>query len=142
IGAACSGFIYALATAWSMARCGVADDILVVGVESLSRITDYTDRTSCILFGDGAAAAIVSTRFDRGEILSTALFAEGEGEDVIKLQGGGTAYPATHSTVDERLHFMRLRGREVYKFAVNKMVELVEDARGRHFELELGYVVP
>ncbi len=142
LGAACSGFIYALATAYSMAATGVADNILVVGVESLSRITDYNDRTSCILFGDGAGAAIVSTDFERGEILSTSLHAEGEGEDVIKLPGGGTANPATRESVEEGLHFMRLRGREVYKFAVGKMVELVADARSRHDDLEFGYVVP
>lgn len=142
VGAACSGFMYGLATATAMASSGAADNILVVGVETLSKITDYEDRTSCILFGDGAGAVIVSTQFEHGELLSTSLHAKGAGEDVIKLPGGGTAYPATHETVDERMHFMRLRGREVYKFAVSKMVELIENAKASHPDLELGYVVP
>ena len=142
LGAACSGFVYALSTAHAMASMGVADNILVVGVEALSRITDYEDRASCILFGDGAGAVIVSSEFDRAELLSSSLAAEGEGEDVIKLPAGGTARPASHDTVDEKLHTMRLRGREVYKFAVSKMVKLVENAKTRHDDLELGYVVP
>ncbi len=140
--AACSGFIYALATARAFVVSGAADNVLVIGVESLSRITDYTDRSSCILFGDGAGAAIVSKDFDRGELLSTALYAEGEGADVIMIPAGGTLKPATTATVGAREHYMRLRGREVYKFAVSKMVELIREAHGRHAELELGYVVP
>jgi len=142
LGAACSGFVYALSTAHAMATTGAADNILVIGVESLSKITNYEDRASCILFGDGAGAAIVSTEFEHGELLSSSLHAEGAGEDVIKLPAGGTARPASHETVDERLHMMQLRGREVYKFAVGKMVELVENAKETHSDLELGYIVP
>jgi len=140
--AACSGFIYALSVAQQFVATGAADNVLVVGAESLSAITDYTDRASAILFGDGAGAAIISSTFDRGEVLSTSLHAEGSGGDVIKIEAGGTSRPTTIESVENREHFMRLRGREVYKFAVQKMVQLVEEARQRHAELELGYVVP
>ena len=113
-----------------------------MGVESLSRITDYQDRGSCILFGDGAGAMILSRDHARGEILSSSLFSHGEGYDVIYIPSGGTLEPASHETVDKRGHFMQLRGREVYKFAVSRMVELVRDARKAHPDLELGYIVP
>lgn len=142
VSAACSGYMYALATARQFVAAGAADNVLVVGVESLSRITDYTDRASCILFGDGAGAAIVSSRFEHGEILSTELAAAGDGFDVIYIPAGGTLEPASKDTIDARKHYMRLRGREVYKFAVGRMVELVEQAVERHAGTPLGYVIP
>lgn len=142
VSAACSGFMYALSTAHQFVAAGTVDNVLVVGVESLSRITDYTDRASCILFGDGAGAMVVSSQFDHGRILSSSLYALGEGYDVIMIPSGGTARPASAETVAAREHFMRLRGREVYKFAVSRMVALVDDARKRHADLPLGYIVP
>ncbi len=142
VGAACSGFMYALTVATQFVRAGAAKNVLVIGVEALSRVTDYTDRSSCILFGDGAGAAVVSDTFERGEILSGSIHSDGEGADVIMVPAGMSARPTTPETVAERLHFMRLRGREVYKFAVSRMVELVEDAKARHSDLKLGFVVP
>lgn len=142
VSAACSGFMYALATAKQFVASGTVDNVLVIGVETLSRITDYTDRGSCILFGDGAGAMIVSSKFEHGELLSTELKAEGEGFDVIYIPSGGTASPTTSETLAARKQFMSLRGREVYKFAVSKFVELIEDARERHADLPFGYVIP
>ncbi len=142
VSAACSGFMYALTTAKQFVATGAADNVLVIGVETLSRITDYNDRGSCILFGDGAGAVIVSSQFQHGELLSTELHAEGEGYDVIYIPAGGTAQPSSLETIAARQQFMQLRGREVYKFAVSKFVELIDDARARHGELELGYVIP
>jgi 3-oxoacyl-[acyl-carrier-protein] synthase-3 len=142
VSAACSGFIYALTTARQFVASGSVDNVLVVGVETLSRITDYTDRGSCILFGDGAGAVVVSSQFEHGELLSTELHAEGAGYDVIYIPAGGTLCPSTPETLAARKQFMSLRGREVYKFAVTKFVELIRDARDRHPELELGYIVP
>lgn len=142
VSAACSGFMYALSTATQFVATGAADNILVIGVESLSRITDYTDRGSCILFGDGAGAMVISTQFERGEILSSSLFSLGEGYDVIYIPSGGTLNPANPETVQKREHFMRLRGREIYKFAVGKMVELIDAAKSAHSDLPFGYVVP
>jgi 3-oxoacyl-[acyl-carrier-protein] synthase-3 len=140
--AACSGFLYGLNAATGFVATGAADNVLVVGVESLSRITDYQDRASCILFGDGAGAAVVSNTFERGEILSGSLGADGERADVIMIPAGGSLRPSSHESVENREHYMRLRGREIYKFAVSKMVELVKEAKRRHSNLELGYVVP
>lgn len=140
--AACSGFVYALATGAALIGAGQVDNVLVVGAECLSRITDYEDRSSCILFGDGAGAVVLSSEFERGRFLSSSLHAEGAGGDVIRIEAGGSALPASHETVERRQHYMRLRGREVYKFAVSKMVELVSEARDRHSDLELGFVVP
>lgn len=142
VSAACSGFMYALTTAKQFVQSGTVDNVLVVGVETLSRITDYTDRGSCILFGDGAGAMIVSSQFEHGELLSTELHAEGDGYDVIIIPAGGTACPSTPETLAARKQFMSLRGREVYKFAVSKFVDLIQDARERHSDLPLGYVIP
>lgn len=142
VSAACSGFMYALTTAKQFVASGAADNVLVIGVETLSRITDYTDRGSCILFGDGAGAMVVSSKFEHGELLSTELKAEGEGFDVIYIPSGGTASPTTSETLVARKQFMSLRGREVYKFAVSKFVELIEGARERHSDLPFGYVIP
>ena len=142
VSAACSGFMYALTTAKQFVQSGTVDNVLVVGVETLSRITDYTDRGSCILFGDGAGAMVVSSQFEHGELLSTELHAEGEGYDVIIIPAGGTACPSTPETLAARKQFMSLRGREVYKFAVSKFVDLIQDARERHSDLPLGYVIP
>ena len=142
IQAACAGFMYGLNTAKGFVASGLMENVLVVGVESLSKITDYEDRGSCILFGDGAGAAVVSSKFERGEMLSGQLGTDGDKYDVIEIPSGGSLRPASHETVDRREHFMRLRGREIYKFAVSKMVQLVKDAQKMHPELELGYVVP
>ena len=142
LSAACSGFVYALSTAQQFIATGAIEHVLVVGVETLSRITNYEDRASCILFGDGAGAMVLSRDHGRGELLSSSLHAHGEGYDVIYIPAGGTLRPASHETVDNHEHTMRLRGREVYKFAVSRMVELVKQARSRHDDLELGYVVP
>ncbi len=142
IQAACSGFVYAVATAQKFIETGAAHNVLVVGAEALSRVTDYQDRASCILFGDGAGAVILSDQFERGEILSVDLHADGDGEDFIKIKAGGSRHSASHRTVDDREHYMRVRGRDVYRFAVSRMVELVEKARQRHADVALGLVIP
>jgi len=127
ITAACSGFIYGLSVASNFIKAGAARLALVVGSECLSKITDYTDRTSCILFGDGAGAAVLrSTGNEESGILDFILGADGAGGELMILPAGGSRIPATHRSIDERLHYMKIRGREVFKFAVLKMVELVK----------------
>jgi len=127
ITAACSGFIYGLSVASNFIKAGAARLALVVGSECLSKITDYTDRTSCILFGDGAGAAVLrSTENGERGILDFILGADGSGGELMILPAGGSRIPATHRSIDERLHYMKIRGREVFKFAVLKMVELVK----------------
>lgn len=128
ISAACSGFLYGLATASRFIESGMYKRILVVGAETLSRFSDFTDRGSCILFGDGAGAAILEATSDpdRGVIYNV-LHASGSGWDFIHVPAGGSRTPATHETVDQRLHYIKMRGRDVYKFAVEKMQWLLAD---------------
>jgi 3-oxoacyl-[acyl-carrier-protein] synthase-3 len=128
ISAACSGFLYGLAIANQFIATGMYRRVLVIGAETLSRFTDYTDRGSCIIFGDGAGAAVLeaSEDPDRG-IEYSVLHADGGGWDFIHVPAGGSRTPATRETVDQRGHYIKMRGRDVYKFAVEKMQWLLED---------------
>jgi len=127
--AACSGFVYGVNIASQFIGTGVYRNVLVVGSECLSKITDYTDRTSCILFGDGAGAALVSASDDpeRG-ILHFSMGADGSRGDCMILPAGGSKAPATVETIRNRQHYMHIRGREVFKLAVQKICDLIEDA--------------
>ncbi len=142
VGAACSGFLYGLHVARSLIASGNANHVLLVGAETLSRIVDYGDRTSCILFGDGAGAVVLSHEFDYGEVLSTRVYSDGSGYEVMWQRTGGTAERPTPELLAAGHHFLRIKGREVYKFAVNRMVELVEEQVRSHPTLELGMVIP
>jgi 3-oxoacyl-[acyl-carrier-protein] synthase-3 len=124
--AACSGFVYGLVNAAQHLQTGLAKTILVVGAETLSRITDTEDRGTCILFGDGAGAAVIQ-RSDNPEqgILSAELGADGSRAKLIWVPAGGSIEPTSQRTINERLHYMKMEGREVYKFAVAKIQELV-----------------
>ena len=126
--AACSGHIYALAQARAAILSGQARTVLVTSAECLSRITDYSDRNTCVLFGDGAGAAVVQAS-DQAEtgILYTTTYADGSGGALMLLPAGGSRRPPSHETVDARLHYMHIRGREVFKFAVLKMEELIDE---------------
>ncbi len=128
ISAACSGFIYGLAIAGQFLESGTYRRALVIGAEALSRFTDYTDRTSCILFGDAAGAAVLEATEDgRKGLQYSTLHTDGGGWDFIYIPGGGSRCPATHQTVDAHEHFIKMRGRDVYKFAVEKMQRLLEE---------------
>jgi len=128
LSAACSGFIYALVTADQFIRSGMYKNILVLGVDAMSHYSDYTDRTSCILFGDGAGAAVLQPTEDSNRGLDySVLHADGTGWDYIYTAGGGTRNPTSHDTVDAKLQYMAMRGRDVYKFAVEKMQWLLGD---------------
>src|SRR5262245_35608265 len=127
--AACSGFLYGLAVGSQFIRAGTYRNVLVIGTETLSRVVDYTDRSSCILFGDGAGAAVLSATDDPNRGLHYfRLYAEGSGEELMSLSGGGSRHPATIQTLQQGLQFIRLKGREVYKFAVTRMQELIQEA--------------
>ncbi len=127
--AACSGFVYALAVGSQFIRTGAYRNVLVVGAETLSRVTDYTDRGSCILFGDGAGAAVLSATKEPGRGLQFfRLYADGSNYELLHLPGGGSRHPASVKTVTDGLHYMKLNGREVYKFAVTRMQELIQEA--------------
>jgi 3-oxoacyl-[acyl-carrier-protein] synthase-3 len=126
IAAACSGFLYALSIAATHVHANPKEKVLVIGAETLSYITDFTDRSSCILFGDGAGAAVVARSDDPAVGFGPfVLGSDGNGAEMMIVPAGGSLRPASHQTVDERLHYMKIRGREVYKFAVTKMVEMV-----------------
>jgi len=128
ITAACSGFIYTLETGASFIKAGRYRNVLVIGAETLSRLTDYTDRGSCILFGDGAGAAVLRQSADtnRGLIYSS-LHADGHGWDMLYCKPG-SRHPMNEALIAERGQYMKLKGREVYKFAVQRFEELIEDA--------------
>ncbi len=128
LSAACSGFIYGMAVADGFIRSGMYRRILVIGTEALSRFTDYTDRTSCILFGDAAGAAVLEgVEDERRGLLYSVLCADGRGWDYIHVPAGAARRPASHETVDAHEHFIKMRGRDVYKFAVEKMQWLLGD---------------
>lgn len=126
--AACSGFIYALVTGANFIRTGQYRNVLVIGAETISRITNYKDRASCILFGDGAGAVVLSQSNDltRG-LLYHSLHADGTGGDVMKCMPG-SRFPISTQMLAEDQQFMQIKGREVYKFAVTKFEELIRDA--------------
>ncbi|KAF0244956.1 MAG: 3-oxoacyl-acyl-carrier-protein synthase [Planctomycetota bacterium] len=126
LSAACTGFIYSLSVGWNMVRTGSVRNVLVIGAEKLSTLLNMQDRTSCILFGDGAGAAVVRPSENASEILFSSLHSLGGTEDIMSLPAGGSAMPASHSSVDGKHHYLRIKGREVFKFAVTKMVEQVE----------------
>jgi 3-oxoacyl-[acyl-carrier-protein] synthase-3 len=142
LGAACSGFLYGMHVARALVASGSANHVLLIGAETLSRIVDYTDRTSCILFGDGAGAAILSHEFERGEVLPSRIFSDGAGYEIMWMRAGGSAERATPESIAAGHHFLRIRGKEVYKFAVSRFVELVEEQQRANPSLELGMVIP
>jgi 3-oxoacyl-[acyl-carrier-protein] synthase-3 len=125
--AACSGFVWGTMFAAQHVHTGLARNVLFVGAETLTRITDWADRTTCILFGDGAGAAVVRRATRPGpEFIAGLMGADGAKGRLIWIPAGGAAEPASIKTVNERLHTMKMQGREVYKFAVTKMQEVIE----------------
>ncbi len=134
LNAACTGFVYGASVAASLIESGAAQHVLVVGAEGLSRIVDFKDRNSCILFGDGAGAAVISRAPDGSEsrIIDSVLRSDGSASDLIEVPAGGARLPASEETVRDRLHFIRLKGREVFKFATKAMVDLIEEALERN----------
>ena len=125
LGAACSGFTYALTTGMQMIATGAHDHVLVVGADVMSSIIDYTDRTTCVLFGDGAGAAVLSVAADGDpHILDFAHEIDGSGGPALCMPAGGSKLPASHDTVDHRLHYVKQDGATVFKFAVRKTEEI------------------
>ena len=125
LGAACSGFTYALTTAAQMVASGSHEHALVVGADVMSSIIDYEDRATCVLFGDGAGAAVVSPATEDGVgILDFAHEVDGAGGPALCMPAGGSLRPATHETIDQRLHYVHQDGPTVFKFAVRKTEEI------------------
>ncbi len=123
LSAGCSGFAYGMAMAADLIAAGRYRFALVVGAETLSRITDFTDRATCILFGDGAGAVVLQAGNSSGGVLSSELGADGSGGDLLILPGGGSLNPASHESVAQRLHYIHMEGRPVFRFATRVMPE-------------------
>ena len=124
--AACSGFLYGLINAAAMIRTGLYTRVLLVGVDTLSTITDFEDRRSCVLFGDAAGAAVIERSDDpRQGLLARCVGADGSYADRMWIPAGGSTLPASQNTIDERLQYMKMNGKEVYKFAVPKLQEII-----------------
>ncbi|MBN1914343.1 MAG: ketoacyl-ACP synthase III [Parachlamydiales bacterium] len=125
--AACSGYIYGLSIAKAFVENGQYKNVLIVASEKLSSIVDYSDRTTCVVFGDGAAACVVSLEGKGLSIDSVKLGASGEYADLLILPGGGCRHPATHETVDQKMHYLRMKGNEVFKHAIRNMESAVRE---------------
>jgi len=121
ISAACSGFLYGLTIADTLIKAGGYKNILVIGGETLTKITDYTDRNTCVLFGDGAGAAIVQPSDGKRGIINTLIKSDGRLTDLLIMPGGGSRIPATHDSIDQRLHYIKMEGPDVFKHAVKAM---------------------
>lgn len=131
--AACSGFVYGLTTAAGLVMSGTHRKVLVIGADTMSRILDYTDRTTCILFGDGAGAVIVETAGEAecgyiGHINEI----DGSGGEFLNMPAGGSRLPASEETVAKRLHYVKQEGQQVFKFAVRKMYDICDALLSRH----------
>jgi len=125
LGAACSGFTYALTTGMQMIATGAHDHALVVGADTMSSIIDYRDRTTCVLFGDGAGAVVLSPAGDdEPAIIDFAHEIDGAGGPALCMPAGGSRVPASHESVDKRLHYVKQDGQAVFKFAVRKTEEI------------------
>lgn len=127
LSAGCTGFIYALAVGHQFINSGVYKKVLVVGVEVLTRITDWEDRSTCVLFGDGAGAVVLqATKEERGFINFT-LKSDGRGAELLILPAGGSAMPASIETLQNRQHYLKMNGNEIFKFAVRVVEETLHD---------------
>lgn len=122
ISAACAGYVYALVAASQFISRGTYKNALVAGAEALSPMVDWQDRSTCVLFGDGAGAAVLEP-VKSGGILSTYLASDGSKADLLKVPAGGSRQPATHQTIDSRMHYVKMQGNEVFKVAVNSMAD-------------------
>jgi 3-oxoacyl-[acyl-carrier-protein] synthase-3 len=137
LSAACAGFLFGLSIADQFVRSGQMRHVLVIGVELLSRVLDWTDRTTCVLFGDGAGAAVVGPASEpedgarpRG-ILSTSIMTDGALAPALWIPGGGSVSPTSHATVDEKLHYVHMKGQDVFKVAVKNLYSASKSALER-----------
>jgi 3-oxoacyl-[acyl-carrier-protein] synthase-3 len=128
LSAACAGFVYGLAIGAGVIRSGMAKVVLVIGSETISRVLDIEDRTTYPLFGDGAGAVVLQADETPGGILSTVLGSDGSGAEHLCIPAGGSKLPASRETVDQRLHYIKMNGREVYRFATRVMGKAAKQA--------------
>jgi 3-oxoacyl-[acyl-carrier-protein] synthase-3 len=134
IEAGCSGLVYSFEVAAGLLQLGVYKNILVFASDKLTSITDWNDRTTCVLFGDGSSAFVLSTEANgaKAVLVDSLLTAEGKYGDYLLQPAGGSACPASHESVDKRLHYLHMNGREVFKCAVRGMAAVVEKILSRN----------
>jgi 3-oxoacyl-[acyl-carrier-protein] synthase-3 len=132
LAAACSGFLNALATGTAFIESGRYKKIVVVGADKMSAIVDYSDRTTCILFGDGAGAVLLEATTENVGVQDFILKSDGEGCESLMQKGGGSAYPPTHETIDNQWHYIRQEGQSVFKFAVTRMADISAEIMERN----------
>lgn len=125
ISAACAGFVYALSTASQFIACGTYKNALIIGAEKLSAITDWKDRNTCVLFGDGAGACVLG-EVKSGGIISNYLGCDGSNIGLLNLPAGGSRNPASYETVEARMHYIKMQGNELFKIAVRTMTDAAE----------------
>ena len=144
IQAACSGFLYALSTAKAYIASGLYKNILVVASEKMSAFTDYSDRGTCILFGDGASAVIISEQVRGLKLGEVVLGADGCEHELIFVPAGGSKNPTTQKTLDEKQHYFKMEGREVFKHAVRRMNSIAEEclAKSNLQTSDIAWLVP
>ncbi|MEW6227648.1 MAG: beta-ketoacyl-ACP synthase III [Bacillota bacterium] len=144
LGAGCTGFVYALSVASELVAAGRYGNVLVVGAETLSRIVDWRDRNTCVLFGDGAGAALIRPVDPGNGIITYVLGADGTRADLLTLPAGGSARPASHETIDGGLHYIHMQGNQVYRFAVRIMVDATRQVLDKAglTEEDIDYVIP
>jgi len=142
--AACSGFLYGLSVANAFIQSGMYKNILLVGAEVLSRFTDWEDRTMCILFGDGAGAVVIQRHTGKHGVLSTHLHSDGSLGELLYLPAGGALHPASHETIHKRMHFMKMKGNELFKVAVRALEGVVQEtlAFNKIKPEEIDFLIP
>lgn len=132
ISAACSGFLYALTTGAKFIETGTYKKVVIVGADKMSSIINYTDRTTCVIFGDGAGAVLLEPSTDSNGIIDSVLKTDGSGRHFLHQKAGGSLKPASHETVDNNEHTVYQEGKTVFKFAVKNMADVAEDIMKRN----------
>jgi 3-oxoacyl-[acyl-carrier-protein] synthase-3 len=124
IGAACSGFMYALVTGSKFIESGTYKRVIVAGADKMSSIIDYSDRSTCVIFGDGGGAVLLEPAEDDNGIIDAIMHSDGAGRAFLHQKAGGSAFPASHETVDKKMHYVHQEGQTVFKFAVTNMADV------------------
>ncbi|MCZ6757958.1 MAG: ketoacyl-ACP synthase III [Bacteroidetes bacterium] len=144
VSAACSGFLFALSSGVSFIESGHSKKVLVIGADKMSSIVDYTDRTSCIIFGDGAGAVLLEPTEDGHGVLDSVEYTDGSNWRILCMHGGGSLHPATRETVDQKMHFLTQDGQHVFRHAVQYMADVSEEIMKRNNLTgdDIRYLVP
>ncbi len=144
LSAACSGFLFALSAGARFIESGKHSKVLVIGADKMSAIVDYTDRTTCIIFGDGAGAVLLEPTEDGNGIIDSIEHVDGSGGDYLRQAAGGSLRPTSHETVDKRQHYLYQEGRQVFKFAVRGMADVAAEVMERNGLTgdDVRYLVP